>query len=305
MGYTKKENLSVGTFGKASHGKTTLTAAITMTLAAINTTEAKTYAEVNQEIIPSGMLMGFYLLKFETAKRTYWLADRHTYEEYFRLMTLNLPQIEWWILVVSAVDGVCEEDRQQVFLLQQFGCSIGVVFLNKEDLVEDENSIGEITLEIRQLLDSYSYSGSDIPIVVGSAQQALEVMTDFPNTQRGENPWVDKIYQLVDCLDEYINPASLQEVNKPFLMHVEDVFSISGQTIITGRIQKGLVRVGDRLEMVGLRDEIREVTVGGIENYQKKFEQAIAGDNLGLRLGGCVKNAPDEVCVCVSKSCGA
>lgn len=296
----RKKFKTLLTFGKIGNGKTTLTAAIARILAAINSTEAKTYAELNREINPDYLFWLYF--KFGTAKVSYFLIDHPTLPDYLPWMTFNYNSIDPFILVVSAVDGVSWEDRQQVFLLQQFGCSNLVVFLNKEDLLDDDQSLVSTNLEIRRLLDSYGFSASNTPIFIGSAQQALEMMTSFPNTQRGENPWVDKIYQLLDCLDDYINPASLQEVNKPFLMPVEDVFRISGQTIITGRIQKGQVREGDRLEMVGLRDEVTEVTVSGIEMYQQKFEQAIAGDNLGLRLRGFVKKAPHEVSG--SKSCG-
>lgn len=192
------------------------------------------------------------------------------------------------ILVVSAADGPMPQTREHILLAKQVGVPNIVVFLNKQDQVDDEELLELVELEVRELLSSYDFPGDDIPIVSGSALLALEKLAENPNTARGEDPWVDKIYDLMDAVDDYI-PTPERDIDKPFLMAVEDVFSITGRgTVATGRIERGKVRVGETVELVGIRDT-RNTTVTGVEMFQKTLEEGMAGDNVGLLLRGIQK----------------
>jgi elongation factor Tu len=203
-------------------------------------------------------------------------------------MITGAAQMDGAILVVSAADGPMPQTREHILLAKQVGVPAMVVFLNKEDMVDDAELLELVELEVRELLSSYDFPGDDIPIVPGSALQAVETMTANPKTQRGENKWVDKIYQLMDEVDAYI-PTPEREVDKPFLMAVEDVFSITGRgTVATGRIERGRIKVGDTVELVGIKDT-RSTTVTGIEMFKKSLEEGMAGDNAGLLLRGIQK----------------
>jgi elongation factor Tu len=192
------------------------------------------------------------------------------------------------ILVVSAADGPMPQTREHILLAKQVGVPNVVVFLNKKDMVDDEELLELVDLEVRDLLNSYDFPGDDIPIVAGSALQALETMIANPATKRGDNEWVDKIYELMDAVDSYI-PTPERDVDKPFLMAVEDVFSISGRgTVATGRIERGKVKVGETVELVGIRGT-RSTTVTGVEMFQKTLDEGMAGDNVGVLLRGLKK----------------
>lgn len=192
------------------------------------------------------------------------------------------------ILVVSAADGPMPQTREHILLAKQVGVPNIVVFLNKQDQVDDEELLELVELEVRELLSSYDFPGDDIPIVSGSALLALEALAENPSIARGDNPWVDKILALMDAVDDYI-PTPERDVDKPFLMAVEDVFSITGRgTVATGRIERGKVKVGETVELVGIRDT-RSTTVTGVEMFQKTLEEGMAGDNVGLLLRGIQK----------------
>jgi len=203
-------------------------------------------------------------------------------------MITGAAQIDGGILVVAATDGPMPQTREHILLAKQVGVPSLVVFLNKEDLMDDPELLELVELELRELLSSYDFPGDDIPIIKGSGLQALEAMTKNPKTKKGENPWVDKIYELMDAVDSFI-PTPERDVDKPFLMAVEDVFSITGRgTVATGRIERGIVKVGDNVELVGIRDT-RATTVTGIEMFKKSLDQGMAGDNAGVLLRGIQK----------------
>jgi elongation factor Tu len=203
-------------------------------------------------------------------------------------MITGAAQMDGGILVVAATDGPMPQTREHILLAKQVGVPSLVVFLNKEDLMDDPELLELVELELRELLSSYDFPGDDIPIIKGSGLQALEAMTANPKTQRGENPWVDKIYELMDAVDSYI-PTPERDIDKPFLMAVEDVFSITGRgTVATGRIERGVVKVGDNVELVGIRDT-RATTVTGIEMFKKSLDEGQAGDNAGVLLRGIQK----------------
>jgi elongation factor Tu len=203
-------------------------------------------------------------------------------------MITGAAQMDGAILVVSAADGPMPQTREHILLAKQVGVPNLVVFLNKQDMVDDEELLELVELEVRELLSSYEFDGDNIPIVSGSALQAVETMTSNPTTKKGENEWVDKIYALMDNVDSYI-PTPEREVDKPFLMAVEDVFTITGRgTVATGRIERGKVKIGDKVELVGIRNT-RETTVTGIEMFKKSLDEGMAGDNAGILLRGLEK----------------
>ncbi|MEN9254263.1 MAG: elongation factor Tu, partial [Gloeomargarita sp. SZTDM-1c_bins_89] len=215
-------------------------------------------------------------------------VDCPGHADYVKNMITGAAQMDGAILVVAATDGPMPQTREHILLAKQVGVPSIVVFLNKCDMADDEELLELVELELRELLSKYDFPGDEIPIIRGSALKALERMQAHPNTQRGEDPWVDKIYELMDAVDEYIKTPE-REVDKPLLMAVEDVFSITGRgTVATGRIERGRVKVGDTVEIVGLR-ETRTTTVTGLEMFQKTLDEGIAGDNVGMLLRGMQK----------------
>ncbi|MBD2202951.1 elongation factor Tu [Calothrix sp. FACHB-1219] len=285
-----KPHVNIGTVGHVDHGKTTLTAAITMTLAALGQAVAKGYDQIDNapEEKARGITINTAHVEYETTERHYAHVDCPGHADYVKNMITGAAQMDGAILVVAATDGPMPQTREHILLAKQVGVPSLVVFLNKEDMMEDEELLELVELELRELLTSYDFPGDDIPIIRGSGLQALEVMTKSPKTQRGENPWVDKIYALMDAVDSYI-PTPERDVDKPFLMAVEDVFSITGRgTVATGRIERGKVKVGDNVELVGIRDT-RNTTVTGIEMFKKSLEEGMAGDNAGVLLRGIQK----------------
>ncbi|MEC4812692.1 MAG: elongation factor Tu [Scytonema sp. PMC 1069.18] len=285
-----KPHVNIGTIGHVDHGKTTLTAAITMTLAALGQAQARKYDEIDAapEEKARGITINTAHVEYETANRHYAHVDCPGHADYVKNMITGAAQMDGAILVVSAADGPMPQTREHILLARQVGVPSLVVFLNKEDMVDDAEILELVELEVRELLSSYQFPGDDIPLVTGSGLQALEAMVANPKTARGENEWVDKIYKLMDAVDEYI-PTPERAVDKPFLMAVEDVFSITGRgTVATGRIERGKVKIGDNVELVGIR-ATRNTTVTGIEMFKKSLDEGMAGDNAGILLRGIQK----------------
>lgn len=226
-----KPHVNIGTIGHVDHGKTTLTAAITMTLAALGQAKAKKYDEIDAapEEKARGITINTAHVEYQTEQRHYAHVDCPGHADYVKNMITGAAQMDGGILVVSAADGPMPQTREHILLAKQVGVPNIVVFLNKKDMVDDEELLELVELEVRELLSSYDFPGDDIPIVAGSALQALETMIANPATKRGDNEWVDKIYELMDAVDSYI-PTPERDIDKPFLMAVEDVFSISGES---------------------------------------------------------------------------
>ena len=286
-----KEHANIGTIGHVDHGKTTLTAAITLSLASQGKATAKKYDEIDAapEEKARGITINTAHVEYETDNRHYAHVDCPGHADYVKNMITGAAQMDGGILVVSAADGPMPQTREHILLAKQVGVPSLVVFMNKQDQVDDEELLELVELEIRELLTEYDFPGDDIPIVSGSALLALEAMTEKPNLEKGENEWVDKIYDLMEQVDAYI-PTPEREIDKPFLMAVEDVFSITGRgTVATGRIERGKVKVGETVELVGIR-ETRSTTVTGVEMFQKTLDEGMAGDNVGVLLRGIGKD---------------
>ena len=285
-----KPHVNIGTIGHVDHGKTTLTAAITSTLAAMGDSKAMNYADIDAapEEKARGITINTAHVEYETAARHYAHVDCPGHADYVKNMITGAAQMDGGILVCSAADGPMPQTREHILLARQVGVPGLVVFLNKKDMVDDDELLELVELEVRELLSSYEFPGDDIPITAGSALKALEHMQANPKTQKGENEWVDCIYALMDSVDSYIQTPE-RETDKPFLMAIEDVFSISGRgTVATGRIERGQVKVQEEVEIVGLRDT-RKTTVTGIEMFRKLLDMGQAGDNAGLLLRGMKK----------------
>ncbi|AFZ13861.1 translation elongation factor Tu [Crinalium epipsammum PCC 9333] len=285
-----KPHVNIGTIGHVDHGKTTLTAAITMTLAAMGQAQARKYADIDAapEEKARGITINTAHVEYETAARHYAHVDCPGHADYVKNMITGAAQMDGAILVVSAADGPMPQTREHILLAKQVGVPNLVVFLNKKDMVDDDELIELVELEVRELLSSYEFDGDNIPIVPGSALLAVETMTSNPKTQKGENEWVDQIYALMDEVDAYI-PTPERAIDRPFLMAIEDVFTITGRgTVATGRIERGKVKIGDTVELVGLKNT-RTTTVTGIEMFKKSLEEGMAGDNAGILLRGIQK----------------
>ncbi|PZO43018.1 MAG: elongation factor Tu [Leptolyngbya sp.] len=285
-----KPHVNIGTIGHVDHGKTTLTAAITMTLAAAGGAKARRYDEIDAapEEKARGITINTAHVEYETENRHYAHVDCPGHADYVKNMITGAAQMDGAILVCSAADGPMPQTREHILLAKQVGVPSIVVFLNKQDQVDDEELLELVELEVRELLDLYEFPGDEIPITSGSALMAVEALTATPIIKRGENEWVDKILALMDSVDEYI-PTPERDIDKPFLMAVEDVFSITGRgTVATGRIERGKVKVGETVELVGIRDT-RSTTVTGVEMFKKSLEEGMAGDNAGLLLRGLQK----------------
>lgn len=285
-----KPHVNIGTIGHVDHGKTTLTAAITLTLAALGSAKARKYEDIDAapEEKARGITINTAHVEYETPNRHYAHVDCPGHADYVKNMITGAAQMDGGILVVSAADGPMPQTREHILLAKQVGVPSLVVFLNKQDQVDDEELLELVELEVRELLSEYDFPGDDIPIVTGSALKAVEQMTANPSTQKGENEWVDKIHALMDSVDGYM-PTPERDIDKDFLMAVEDVFTITGRgTVATGRIERGKVKVGETVELVGIR-ETRSTTVTGVEMFQKTLDEGMAGDNVGLLLRGVQK----------------
>ncbi|MEG3838757.1 elongation factor Tu [Microcoleus sp. herbarium14] len=286
-----KPHVNVGTIGHVDHGKTTLTAAITMTLAAQGGAKAKKYDEI--DAAPEEKLRGITIntahVEYETGDRHYAHVDCPGHADYVKNMIVGAAQMDGAILVVSAADGSMPQTREHILLARQVGVPKLVVFLNKKDMVDDAEILELVELEIRELLSSYGFPGDDIPIIAGSALKALEKMTANPKIQRGEDEWVDRIYDLMDAVDDWISTPD-RDIDKPFLMAVEGFCSITGRgTVATGKIERGTIKVGYPVELIGIKDT-RTFTVTGIEMFQQSLDEGRAGDNVGLLLRCLLKD---------------
>jgi elongation factor Tu len=285
-----KPHVNIGTIGHVDHGKTTLTAAITATLSLGTGAQAKAYEDIDAapEERARGITINTAHVEYETETRHYAHVDCPGHADYVKNMITGAAQMDGAILVVSAADGPMPQTREHILLAKQVGVPNIVVFLNKEDQVDDEELLELVELEVRELLDNYDFPGDEIPICPGSALQALETIAANPSVARGDDKWVDKIFALMDAVDNYI-PTPERDVDKSFLMAVEDVFSITGRgTVATGRIERGIVKVGETIEIVGIRDT-KTTTVTGVEMFQKTLDEGLAGDNVGILLRGVQK----------------
>jgi len=285
-----KPHVNNGTIGHVDHGKTTLTAAITTTLSLGGGSVAKGYEDIDAapEEKARGITINTAHVEYETETRHYAHVDCPGHADYVKNMITGAAQMDGAILVVSAADGPMPQTREHILLSKQVGVPDIVVFLNKEDQVDDAELLELVELEVRELLSNYDFPGDDIPICPGSALQAIEAISSNPDISRGDNPWVDKIFALMDAVDEYI-PTPERDVEKTFLMAIEDVFSITGRgTVATGRIERGVLKVGDNVEIVGIRDTTT-TTITGIEMFQKTLDEGFAGDNVGILLRGVTR----------------
>jgi elongation factor Tu len=285
-----KPHVNIGTIGHVDHGKTTLTAAITNVLASQGMAKAQAYDDIDgaPEEKERGITINTAHVEYETDKRHYAHVDCPGHADYVKNMITGAAQMDGAILVVAATDGPMAQTKEHILLAKQVGVPALVVFLNKKDMVDDEEILELVELEMRELLSSYDFPGDDIPIIAGSALKALEYIQSGKKAVRGEDEWVDKILDLMDAVDEAI-PEPEREIDKPFLMAVEDVFSITGRgTVATGRIERGKVKVGETVQIVGIKDT-RETTVTGVEMFRKLLDEGMAGDNVGLLLRGIQK----------------
>ena len=285
-----KPHVNIGTIGHVDHGKTTLTAAITNVLASQGMAKAQAYDEIDgaPEEKERGITINTAHVEYETVKRHYAHVDCPGHADYVKNMITGAAQMDGAILVVAATDGPMAQTKEHILLAKQVGVPALVVFLNKKDMVDDEEILELVELEMRELLSNYDFPGDDIPVVAGSALKALEYIQAGNKAVRGDDEWVDKILDLMDAVDESI-PEPEREIDKPFLMAVEDVFSITGRgTVATGRIERGKVKVGETVQIVGIKDT-RETTVTGVEMIRKLLDEGMAGDNVGLLLRGVQK----------------
>ena len=275
-----KPHINIGTIGHVDHGKTTLTAAITKTLNmryGLGTEVAFDMIDKAPEERERGITIATAHVEYETPNRHYAHVDCPGHADYVKNMITGAAQMDGAILVVAATDGPMPQTREHILLSRQVGVPYIVVFLNKCDMVDDEELLDLVEMEVRELLDEYEFPGDDTPIIRGSALEAL-------NDPMG--PWGDKIIELFDAIDEFI-PEPERATDKPFLMPVEDVFSITGRgTVATGRVERGVLKVSDEVELVGLTDEKRKIVVTGVEMFRKLLDQAEAGDNIGALLRG-------------------
>jgi elongation factor Tu len=277
-----KPHVNVGTIGHVDHGKTTLTAAITSILASRGMATAKKYDEIDAapEEKERGITINTAHVEYQTANRHYAHVDCPGHADYVKNMITGAAQMDGAILVVAATDGPMPQTKEHILLARQVGVPRIVVFMNKVDLVDDAELLELVEMEIRELLTSYGFDGDNTPIIQGSATGALA----------GEEKWVKAIDQLMEAVDTYI-PLPPRPVDQPFLMSVEDVFSITGRgTVATGRIERGRIKVGEAIEIVGLQDAPLASTVTGVEMFRKLLDQGEAGDNAGLLLRGIEKN---------------
>jgi len=278
-----KPHVNIGTIGHVDHGKTTLTAAITFVLSKYGRAQATRYDEIDKapEEKERGITINTAHVEYETEARHYAHVDCPGHADYVKNMITGAAQMDGAILVVSAADGPMPQTREHILLARQVGVPYIVVFLNKADMVDDPELIDLVEMEIRDLLNQYEFPGDDTPIVVGSALKALECGCGSRDCQ-----WCGKILELMDTVDSYI-PTPERDKDKPFLMPVEDVFTITGRgTVATGRVERGTLKVGDEVEIVGLTDEKKKTVVTGVEMFRKVLDVAEAGDNIGALLRG-------------------
>ncbi|GGM34947.1 elongation factor Tu [Paraliobacillus quinghaiensis] len=277
-----KDHVNIGTIGHVDHGKTTLTAAISTVLhnrSGSGTAMAYDQIDGAPEERERGITISTAHVEYETENRHYAHVDCPGHADYVKNMITGAAQMDGAILVVSAADGPMPQTREHILLSRQVGVPAIVVFLNKVDMVDDEELLELVEMEVRDLLSEYDFPGDDVPVIAGSALKALE----------GEESYVNKVYELMDAVDEYI-PRPDRDTEKPFMMPVEDVFSITGRgTVATGRVERGVVKVGDEIDIIGLSEEPKKTTVTGVEMFRKLLDYAEAGDNIGALLRGVAR----------------
>jgi len=282
-----KPHVNIGTIGHVDHGKTTLSAAITQVLAQKNLAKALKFEEIDKapEEKERGITISVSHLEYETEKRHYAHIDCPGHKDYIKNMITGAAQMDGAILVVAATDGPMPQTREHILLARQVNVPAVVVFLNKVDAVDDPELLDLVEMEIRELLTKYKFPGDEIPIIRGSALKALE----DANAGKKDTEWIKKIEELISTVDSYI-PNPTRDLDKPFLMPIEDVFSIKGRgTVVTGRVERGKVKVGDNLEIVGIKDT-QATTVTGVEMFNKSMDEGQAGDNIGVLLRGIEKH---------------
>ena len=278
-----KPHMNVGTIGHVDHGKTTLTAAITKCLAAKGQADFTPFDQIDKapEERERGITIAIAHVEYETEKRHYAHVDCPGHADYVKNMITGAAQMDGAILVVSAADGPMPQTREHILLARQVGVPNIVVYLNKVDMVDDPELLELVEMEVRELLSEYEFPGDDIPVIKGSALEALE---------KGTEESIASIWELMDAIDTYF-PDPVRETDKPFLMAVEDVFTITGRgTVATGRVERGVVKVSDEVEIVGLHDETKKTVVTGVEMFRKLLDQAEAGDNIGVLLRGIARD---------------
>ena len=286
-----KPHVNIGTVGHVDHGKTTLTAAITGVMAAAGKAEAKKFDEIDAapEEKARGITISTAHVEYESDARHYAHVDCPGHADYVKNMITGAAQMDGAILVVAATDGAMPQTREHILLARQVGVPKLVVFMNKCDMVDDPELLDLVEMEVREMLSSYEFDGDNIPFVKGSALKALEAVQANNTIGRGEDQWVDKIWELMDAVDSYI-PTPERDVDQPFLMPVEDVFSITGRgTVATGRVERGRIKVGEEVEIVGFTTETKKSTVTGVEMFRKQLDEGMAGDNIGALLRGVDK----------------
>lgn len=279
----KKPHVNVGTIGHVDHGKTTLTASITLVLSKVGGAVATAYDQIDNapEERERGITINTAHVEYETAARHYAHVDCPGHADYVKNMITGAAQMDGAILVVSAADGPMPQTREHILLARQVGVPYIVVFLNKADMVDDQELMELVEMEVRELLSEYEFPGDDIPVIAGSALKAMEC-----GCGKRECEWCNKIWALMDAVDSYI-PTPQRDIDKPFLMPVEDVFTITGRgTVTTGRVERGTIKVGEEVEIVGFTASPRKTVVTGVEMFRKLLDQAQAGDNIGTLLRG-------------------
>ena len=285
-----KPHVNIGTVGHVDHGKTTLTAAITSCMAAVGKAQAKKFDEIDAapEEKARGITISTAHVEYESDARHYAHVDCPGHADYVKNMITGAAQMDGGILVIAATDGAMPQTREHILLARQVGVPKLVVFLNKCDMVEDEELLELVEMEARELLSSYEFDGDNTPFIHGSALKALEAVQANGSIGRGQDKWVDKIWELMDAVDAWV-PTPERDIDQPFLMPVEDVFSITGRgTVATGRVERGKIKVGQEVEIVGF-GETKKTTVTGVEMFRKLLDEGMAGDNIGALLRGVDK----------------
>jgi len=278
-----KPHVNVGTIGHVDHGKTTLTSAITYVLAKNGLAQFKKFEEIDAapEERARGITIATFHAEYQTEKRHYAHVDCPGHADYIKNMITGAAQMDGAILVVSAADGPMPQTREHILLARQVGVPYIVVFMNKSDMVDDPELLELVELEVRELLSKYEFPGDDLPVVIGSATKALEC-----GCAKRECEWCGKVWDVLDAVDTYI-PTPERPVDRPFLMPVEDVFTITGRgTVATGRVERGLIKTGEEVQIIGLKPEIKKTVVTGVEMFRKILDQGQAGDNIGVLLRG-------------------
>jgi elongation factor Tu len=283
-----KPHVNIGTIGHVDHGKTTLTAAITRVLSKNNLAEYQPYDRIDSapEERARGVTINIYHAEYQTENRHYAHVDCPGHADYIKNMITGAAQMDGAILVVAATDGPMPQTREHILLARQVNVPAIVVFMNKVDMVDDEELLDLVELEVRELLSKYGFPGDEVPVIRGSGLQVVEAAESEDWSRNTSNRWIKAIWELLDAVDSYI-PLPQRELDKPFLMAVEDVFTITGRgTVATGRVERGQLKTGEEVEIIGFREEPRRTVVTSIEMFRKVLDVAEAGDNVGLLLRG-------------------